>query len=139
MAKNLTLIPHQSKELESDLIKETFLKDHEKNPAYKQAFDFKNRMFQSLKSQRTSLVSILKLTDEVTAIKQRVDEALDMSGAVAAFQEHPESRALGLGEEDVPVIFKPLLSSPKVPLVMDMGQLDLSDIRGLTIQQIKMI
>ena len=89
-------------------------------------------MFQSLKSQRTSLVSILKLTDEVTAIKQRVDEALDMSGAVAASQEHPESRTLGLGEEDVPVIFKPLLSSPKVPLAMDIGELDLSDIEGLT-------
>ena len=29
----------------------------------------KNMMFQSLKSQRTSLVSILKLMDEVTAIR----------------------------------------------------------------------
>ena len=45
MAKNLTLIPHQGKELESDLIQESFLKDHEKDLAYKQAFDFKNRMF----------------------------------------------------------------------------------------------
>ena len=102
MAKNLTLIPHQRKELESDLIQKTFLKDHEKNPAYKQAFNFKNRKFQPLKSQRTSLLSILKLMDEVTAIKQRVDEALDMSGAVAASQEHPESRTPGLGEENVP-------------------------------------
>ena len=78
-------------------------------------------MFQSLMSQRASLVSILKLMDEVTAIKQKVDEALDMSGAIAASEEHPESRGPGLGEDDVPVIFKPLLSSPKVPLAMDMG------------------
>ena len=101
MAKYLTQIPHQRQELESDLSQESFLKDHEKNLAYKQVFDFKNRMFQSLKTQRTSLVSILKLTDLVTDIKHRVDEALDMSGAIAASQEHPESRALGLGVEDV--------------------------------------
>ena len=33
MAKNLTLIPHQRKELESDQIEESFHKDHENNPA----------------------------------------------------------------------------------------------------------
>ena len=87
-------------------------------------------------SQRTSLVSILKLADEVTAIKQRVDEALDMSGAVAACHEHPESRNPGLGEEDVPVIFKPLLSSCRVPMMMDVGGLDLSDIEDLNPQKV---
>ena len=70
----------------------------------------------------------MKLTDEVTAIKQKVDHTLDMSGAVVASQEHPVTRILGLGEEDVPVIFKPLLSSPKAPMVIDMGHLDLFDI-----------
>ena len=91
MVKNLTLIPQQRKELESNLGQESFLKDHEMNLAYKQAFDFINRSFESLKHQRTSLVSILKLTDEVTAIKKKIDKALDMIGAVAASQEHPES------------------------------------------------
>ena len=115
----------------SYIIQDSFLKDHEKNLAYKQAFDFKNRMFQSLKSQKTSRVSLLKLTDEVTAIKQKVDEALDMSGAVVASKEHPITRTLGLGEEDIPVIFKPLLSSSRVTLEMDIGGLDVSDIEGL--------
>ena len=92
-----------------------------------------------MKTQRKSLVSLLRLPDEVTTIKQKVDDTLDMSGAVVASQKHPLTRIPGLGEEDVPVIFKPLLSSPKVPLVMDMGQLDLSNIEGLTLQQIEMI
>ena len=42
MAKYLTLVPHQRRELESDLVPEAFLKDHEKNLAYKQAFEYKN-------------------------------------------------------------------------------------------------
>ena len=81
----------------------------------------------------------LKLMDSVTDIKHKVDEALDMIGAVAASQDHPELGVLDLGEEDVPIIFKPLLSSPKVPLAIDNGGLDLSDIEGLTLQQIKRI
>ena len=88
-------------------------------------------MFQSLKTQRTSLVSILKLTDSVTEIKHKVGEAKDISRAVAASQDYPESGAPGLGEDDIPVIFKPLLFSPKVPLAMDIRELDLSDIEGL--------
>ena len=47
MAKNLTLIPEQKIELESDLYQEAFLKEFEKNPSYKQAFDFKTKMFAS--------------------------------------------------------------------------------------------
>ena len=43
MAKNLTLVPEQKMELESDLNQEAFLKDFEKNPSYKQAFDFKTK------------------------------------------------------------------------------------------------
>ena len=44
MAKNLTLVPNQKKELESDLIQESFLKDYEKVPGYKASFEFKNKM-----------------------------------------------------------------------------------------------
>ena len=70
MAKNLTLIPEQKIELESDLNQEAFLKDFEKNPSYKQAFDFKTKMFTSMKSQRTSLVPLFRLTDQITQVKQ---------------------------------------------------------------------
>ena len=69
MAKNLTLIPEQKIELESDLNQEAFLKDFEKNPSYKQAFDFKTKMFPSLKSQRTSLVPLFRLRNQVAQVK----------------------------------------------------------------------
>ena len=45
MAKNLTLIPEQKRELGSNLVQETFLKDFDKVPGYKASFEFKNRMF----------------------------------------------------------------------------------------------
>ena len=63
MEKYLTLIPEQRMKLESDLYLEPFLKEHERNPSFKQAFDFKKKMFGSLKSQRTSLVPLFKLLD----------------------------------------------------------------------------
>ena len=46
----LTLIPSQKIDFESDLYQEPFLKEYKKIPSYKQAFDFKTRMFGSLKS-----------------------------------------------------------------------------------------
>ena len=42
MTKNLTLIPEQKRELESDLVQESFLKDFEKVPGYKASFEFKD-------------------------------------------------------------------------------------------------
>ena len=54
-------------------------------------------MFKSLKSQRTSLVLIDKLTNTVTDIKHKVDEALDMSGTVVTSLDHPEAGAPDLG------------------------------------------
>ena len=50
MTKNLTLIPEQKGELESDLVQESFLKDFEKVPGYKASFEFKNKMFASMRS-----------------------------------------------------------------------------------------
>ena len=41
ISKNFTLIPEQRKELESDLVRKSFLKDYEKNPGYKASFGFK--------------------------------------------------------------------------------------------------
>ena len=79
MKKYLTLVPNQKMELESDLYQEAFLKEHKKNPSYKQAFDFKTKMFSSLKSQRTSLVPLFRLLDSVAQVKQKVDDTLDMS------------------------------------------------------------
>ena len=116
MKKYLTLIPSQKIDLESDLYQEPFLKEFEKNPLYKQAFDFKTKMFGSLKSQRTSLVLLFKLLDKVAEVKQMVDDTLDMSKAVVTPEGHSEvGPNPGWGEEDVPAIFRPLLSPPKVP------------------------
>ena len=60
--KHLTLIPEQRKELESDLVQESFLKDYEKTPGYKASFEFKTKMFPFMRSQRTSLVPLFQLT-----------------------------------------------------------------------------
>ena len=69
MKKYLTLIPSQKIDLESDLYQEPFLKEYKKNPLCKQGFDFKTKMFGSLKSQRTSLVPLFRLLDSVAQVK----------------------------------------------------------------------
>ena len=58
MNKHLTLIPEQRKELESDMTQGAFLKDYKKKPSFKAAFQFKAKMFTSMKSQRTSLYEL---------------------------------------------------------------------------------
>ena len=90
MKKYLTLIPDQKMNLESDLYQEPFLKEHEKNPSYKQAYDFKTKMFGSLRAQRTALVPLFKLLDRIAELKQKVDDTLDMSKAVVAPVGHPD-------------------------------------------------
>ena len=81
MTKNLTLILEQKRELERDLVQESSLKDFEKVPGYKASFEFKNKMFALMRSQRTS-VPLFKLGDAVTKVKMQVDDTLDGSGAV---------------------------------------------------------
>ena len=88
MKKFLTLIPEQRKKLESDLYLEPFLKEYERNPSFKQAFDFKTKMFGSLKSQKMSLVLLFKLLERLLEVKQQVDDTLDMSKAVVALVGH---------------------------------------------------
>merc|ERR1712240_677876 len=90
MKKYLTLIPEQRRTLKSDLYLEPFLKEHKKNLSFKQAFDFKTKMFGSLKSQRTSLVSLFKLLDRLVEVKQQVDDTLNMSKAVVAPVGHSD-------------------------------------------------
>ena len=102
-------------ELEINLNKEAFLKDYEKNPSYKQAFDFKTKIFASMKSQRTSLVLLVRLTYQIVLIKQQVDETLDISGAVVIREGNPEAGYTSRGEEDVPAIFRPWLHYPGYP------------------------
>ena len=75
--------------MESDLVQEIFLKDYEKVPGYKASFEFKNKMFASMRSQRTSLVLCLNLGDMVTRVKMQVDEILDSSGAVVVSDNNP--------------------------------------------------
>ena len=60
-----------------------------------------------------------------------MDDTLDISGAVVIVEGNPEAGYTGWGEEDVPVIFKPLLAPPQVPLQQEEDKLDLSDIKGL--------
>ena len=100
MAKNLTLIPEQKVELESNLYQEAFLKEFEKNPSYKQAFDFKTKMFTSMKYQRTALVPLFRLTDQVTQVKQQVDETLDICGAAVVPERNPEVGHTVWGDEE---------------------------------------
>ena len=69
MKKYLTLIPEQRQQLESDLYVEPFLREHERKSSFKQAFDFKTKIFGSLKGQRTSLVPLFKLLDRLVEVK----------------------------------------------------------------------
>ena len=123
------------------MYQEAFLKEHEKNLSYKQALVCKTKMFSSMKSQRTPLVPLFRLTDPIAQVKQQVDKTLDISGAVVVPEGHPEAVVNpGWGEEDVQTVFRPLLSSPKVPLVQeDQDELDLSDIEGLDPQVVELI
>ena len=45
ITKILTLILEQKRELESDLVQESFLKDFEKVPGYKASLQLKNKMY----------------------------------------------------------------------------------------------
>ena len=112
MTKNLTLIPEQKRELESDLVQENFLNNFEKVPGYKANFEFKNKMFASMRSQKTSLVPLFKLGDTVTRVKLQVDDTLDVSGAVVVPDNSPEAGYSGWGQEAVFAVFKPLQSPP---------------------------
>ena len=63
MVKHLTLVPNQKRELESDLTQDDFLKDYEKVPGYKASFEFKNKMFASMRSQRTAWIPPFKFKE----------------------------------------------------------------------------
>ena len=69
-----------------------------------------------------------------------MDDTLDISKAVVAPEGHHEvGPSPGWGEEDVPAIFRPLLSSPEVPLSEEEDKSDLSGIEGLPPQVIEHI
>ena len=73
-----------------------------------------------MKSQRISLVLLFRLTDHIAQVKQQVNKTVDISGAVVVPEGHPEAVVNpSWGEDDVPAIFRPLLSSPKVPLIQE--------------------
>ena len=97
IVKHLTLVPEQKKEFECDLVQESFLKDYEKVPGYKTSFEYKNKMFASIRAQRTSLVPLFKLRDELTQVKRDMDDTLDGCGAGVAGREDPESGFTGWG------------------------------------------
>ena len=63
---------------------ENFLKDYEKTPGYKSAFEFKNKMFAFMRLQRTALVLLFKLGDDITQIKCDVEDTMGSCRAVIA-------------------------------------------------------
>ena len=128
MAKNLTLIPEQKMELESYLVQESFLRDYEKVPCYKASFEFKNKMFTSLRSQRTSLVPLFKLGDEVTRVKMQMDDTLDSCGAVVILDDNPDAGYSSWRQEAVSAVFKPLQSPPQVNIQAEPDELELDDL-----------
>ncbi len=68
-----------------------------------------------------------------------MDETLDICGAVVIPEGNPEAGFSGWGEEDVLAIFRPLLTSPQVPLVQEQDKLDISNIDGLDPQIAELI
>ena len=76
---------------------------------------------------------LFKLLERLVEVKQQVDDTLDMSEAVVAPVGHPDvAPNPGWGEDDVPVMFMPLLIHPKVLLEQEEEELDLSDIASLS-------
>ena len=128
MAKNLTLVPDQKKELERDLIQESFLKNYEKVPGYKTSFEFKNKMFAFMRSQRASLVPLFKLRDEIGKVKWEMDDTLDSCGAVVLPRDNPEAGYSSWGQETVSVVFRPLQSPPQVEIAAEVDKLELLDL-----------
>ena len=69
-----------------------------------------------------------------------MDDTLDMSKAVVAPVSHPDVAPYpGWGEDNVPAMFMPLLIHPKVTLVQEDEELDLSDIDNLPPEAIAQI
>ena len=60
-------------------------------PGYKSSFEYKNKQFASIRVQRTSLVPLFKLGDELTQVKRDMDDTLDGCGAGVADRDDPES------------------------------------------------
>ena len=96
MAKHLCLVPDQKKELEKDLVQESILKDFKKVPSYKASYEYKNKIFASLRAQRTALILLFKTGDEIAKAYTEVGAILDRCGAVVT----PESGSRGMGRSD---------------------------------------
>ena len=125
--------------MKSDLVQESFLKDYEKVSGYKAGFEFKTKMFASMRSQRTSLVPIFILRDLIAKVKLQVDEFLDISGAVVILDGDPEAGYPSLAEEYVPAAFKPLVVPPQVTVKTEVDELDIDDLEDLDPETVRVI
>ena len=68
-------------------------------------------MMGSIRSQRTSLVTLFKLRCAVTRVKMHVDDILDGSGVIVVPDDDPKVVYSGWGEEAaISAVFKPLQS-----------------------------
>ena len=107
---------------------ESFLKDYEKTPGYRSAFEFKNKMFASMRSQRTALVPLFKLGDDITRIKRDVEDTMGSCGAVIAPRDNPDAGHLGWGEETITAVYRPLQLPPQIDIDMKPDEIDLDDL-----------
>ena len=64
--------------MESDLNDNNFLKEYEKVLGYKSHFEIKSKIQPSKRLQRTSLVPIFVLADEVTKVIMEMKDILDV-------------------------------------------------------------
>ena len=62
-----------------------------KVPGYKTSFEFKNKMFTSMRSQRTFLIPLFKLRDMVTRVKMQVDDTLDSCWDIVYLDDCPKA------------------------------------------------
>ena len=91
-----------------------------------------------MRSQRTSLVPLFKLGDEITKVKVQMDETLDSCGAAVMTEDNPEAGYSGWGQETVSAVFRPLLSPPQIDLETELDELELDDL-GLDPDTVRVI
>ena len=107
---------------------EDFLRDYEKAPGYKASFEFKNKMFASMRSQRTALIPLFKLGDEITWIKRDVEDTMDSSGAVVIPRDDPDAGFSGWGGESVSAVYRPLQVPPQIDIESKPDDIFLDDL-----------
>ena len=109
---------------------ESFLRQFEKAPGFKPAFEFKRKMQASARSLQTSMVPLFHLADQLNTIKAEAERTVTECGAEIVPKGAAGSTFLGWGQESVQAVLRPLSSGPKV--VSSLGQSIKLDDLGLS-------